>query len=111
MATGLGTGLGAGAMGTHLGLAALGLALTADLRDAFGQSLCCELIAFVLCFSSGRLCPFEVAACGLQFVLVFTLEYINALPIVAFVQRLECGVAILCPRNFDQPSCGGSDLT
>ncbi len=39
MAAGLGTGLGAGAMGVRLGLAALGLALTEDLRGTLGTAL------------------------------------------------------------------------
>ena len=43
MATGLGTGLGAGAMGARRGLDALGLALTADLRGAFGAALAARL--------------------------------------------------------------------
>ena len=43
MATGLGTGLSAGAMGVRLGLAALGLALTADLRGAFDTALAARL--------------------------------------------------------------------
>ena len=57
MATGLGTGLGAGAMGARLGLATLGLALTADLRGAFGTALAARLPGLVAL-------PCAVIGCG-----------------------------------------------